>query len=267
MRQRRLAFGEMAEVYDQVRPSYPRELVTDVLAYAGACAGDGALEVGAGTGKATVLFAERGLSVHAIEPSREMAAIARRNCSSYANVVIEETDFERWAPRAGDFRLVFSAQAWHWVEPEAKYGLARAVLADDGALAVFWNRPQWDRSPLREEMRAAYRSAAPEFGPRSLPGPMHPESAGSPKLWGAWDREIGAAVGFDRPEVRTYRWACEYGSDDYIRLLQTHSDHIVLQERTRSALLAAVRDVIDRHGGVLSVDYVTTLFLARAVHR
>ena len=36
------------------------------------------LEVGAGTGKATVLFAERGIPVVAIEPNAKMAAVARR---------------------------------------------------------------------------------------------------------------------------------------------------------------------------------------------
>ena len=60
---RRLAFGEVAELYDEVRPSYPAELVEDVIALA-PLDGDAprALEVGAGTGKATVLFAQRGLS-------------------------------------------------------------------------------------------------------------------------------------------------------------------------------------------------------------
>ena len=52
-RPRRLVFGEVAELYDSVRPSYPDALVDDVLAFAGAGPGDPALEVGAGTGKAT----------------------------------------------------------------------------------------------------------------------------------------------------------------------------------------------------------------------
>src|SRR5271170_4393101 len=111
---RRLSFGGVAELYDRSRPSYPPALVDAVLEFAGAGEGDRALEVGAGTGKATVLFAERGLHVVAIEPSADMAEIARRNTAAYENVTIEETEFERWRPDGREFRVLFSGQAWHW---------------------------------------------------------------------------------------------------------------------------------------------------------
>jgi hypothetical protein len=52
-------FGEVAELYDQARPSYPAVLFDDVIAFAPQS--PRVLEVGAGTGKATVLLAERGL--------------------------------------------------------------------------------------------------------------------------------------------------------------------------------------------------------------
>jgi tRNA G46 methylase TrmB len=66
MRERRLVFGEVAELYD----SYPPALVDDLVAMAGLDGGQAVLEVGAGTGKATVLFAQRGIPVLAIEPQR-----------------------------------------------------------------------------------------------------------------------------------------------------------------------------------------------------
>lgn len=70
----------MAELYDRSRPSYPPALVDDVLEFAGAVPGsaDRALEVGAGTGKATTLFAERGVSVVALEPGGALAAFWTR---------------------------------------------------------------------------------------------------------------------------------------------------------------------------------------------
>ena len=75
MRQQRLVFGEVAELYDRARAGYPEALIDDVISFAG---GDGpslrALEVGAGTGKATVGFASRDLEILALEPSADMAA-------------------------------------------------------------------------------------------------------------------------------------------------------------------------------------------------
>src|ERR1700742_1269450 len=99
MRERRLVFGEVAELYDRHRPTYPAELVDDLVALAGLDGSRPVLEVGAGTGKATVLFASRGIPVIAVEPSAEMAAVAARNAGAAGTVEIEQSDFEAWDPR------------------------------------------------------------------------------------------------------------------------------------------------------------------------
>src|SRR5439155_3047645 len=55
LRRRRSA----GDPYDQARPGYPQALVGDVLAFAG-MASPRTLEIGAGTGKATVAFCRPG---------------------------------------------------------------------------------------------------------------------------------------------------------------------------------------------------------------
>jgi SAM-dependent methyltransferase len=252
-------FGTVAERYDRVRPSYPSALVDEVIALAG---GGRALDVGAGTGKATLMFAQRGVAVHGVEPSAEMAAIARRRCADFPDVTIAESDFEDWDGDRHAYALVFSAQAWHWVSPELKYVRAREALSDDGLLAAFWNRPDWRRCPERDDLAAAYERAAPDFG--SDPGPMHPGSEIAPDRWEDWDAEIAAAAGLQHPEVRFYQWSAEYTAQRYAELIATTHDHILLADETRDALLAAVSDVIERHGGTLSLPLVTKLCLARA---
>jgi len=262
VRERRLAFAEVAALYDQARPSYPQELVADVIALAPLEGARRALEVGAGTGKATVLFAQHDLSVLALEPSVEMARIADRNCAAYPNVVIERIDFERWRPHEAPFPLLYSAQAWHWVSAETRYRKARSVLQTGGLLAVFWNRPDWERCALRAEIDAVYTRAAPGLAAAS---PMRPGCSGSPDAWSEWGREIDSAAGFARPEVRSYRWDWQYTSEQYARLLRTHSDHIVLDPSQQEALYEGVRAVIDAAGGVLALTYVTWLCVAWAV--
>jgi SAM-dependent methyltransferase len=262
-REPRLVFGEVAERYDRVRPSYPEALVDDVVELSGAGRNRWALEVGAGTGKATAMFARRGVAVRAVEPSRKMIAIARRRCAEFPNVTIVESDFEDWRPDGQRFALVFSAQAWHWVAPALRYVRAREALSNGGLLAVFWNRPDWDRCALRDDLRAVYRQNAPDFGPD--PGPMHPGSEIAPDRWEDWDAEIDAARGFGDPQIRLYRWTAEYTAQRYVELLATSQDHILLGDETRAALLDAVVDAIERDGGTLSLPLVTKLCLARAV--
>ena len=255
----RLVFGQVAERYERVRPSYPEALVDEVVALAG---GGPALEVGAGTGKATAMFARRGVTVHAVEPSAEMASIARRRCADFPGVTIEETDFEDWHGDRNGFALVFSAQAWHWVSPELKYVRAREALADRGLLAAFWNRPDWGRCAMRDELAAAYERTAPDFGPD--PGPMHPGSQIAPDRWEDWDAEIAAAAGLEDPRTRFYEWDAEYTAQRYLELIATTHDHILLADDTRDVLMQAVGNVIERNGGSLSLPLVTKLCLARA---
>ena len=58
MREQRTIFGEVAELYDKARAAYPEALFDDVLDYARCTATSSmrALEIGAGTGKATVVL-------------------------------------------------------------------------------------------------------------------------------------------------------------------------------------------------------------------
>jgi SAM-dependent methyltransferase len=263
-RERRLAFGDVAELYDNARPTYPAELVDDVLTFSGGAESGPALEVGAGTGKATTLFAARGLQIVALEPSAEMAEVARRNLAGYENVTIEPSDFEHWDARGRSFGLVFSAQAWHWISPDVRYLRAREALRPGGVLAVFWNRPWWESCPLRDELAQAYQRTAPDLGEGSGPGPMHPAVAAPPEWWSDWEGEIAGARGFEAAESRVYRWSETYARDAYLQVLRTHSDHIVLGPERLEGLLDAVGEVLDRHGGVLQLDYVTVLWMARA---
>ena len=259
--EQRLAFGRVAELYDRARPSYPAAVVDELIELAGLRPGDRVLEVGAGTGKLTRLLAERGLAVLALEPSAAMADLARTNCRRYPLVEIEQVDFERWQPSLPPLPLVVSAQAWHWVTPELRYERAADALDPGGTLAAIWTLPDWEHTQLRDRLRGAYRLAAPDL---EADFPMHPASEPT-DLAGDWQTEIEASGGFAGPEVRKHPWTCSYSSAEYLELLQTHQDHILLAPAARERLLAAVAAAIDAAGGEIVLSFVTRLCLARRV--
>ena len=259
-RERGTVFGEVAELYDRARPGYPTALVDEVLAFAPES--HRVLEVGAGTGKATVAFGERGLEIVALEPSVEMAAVARRNCSRFPNVTVTVAKFEDWPPEPEGFQLVVSAQAWHWVDADVRYSKAREVLSRDGVLALFWNRPLWEDSAMRLSLDDVYERCAPELKAREpgFPGLKEP----------AVDEERAAEIessGFFGPVNRhSFRWSKRYATQDWLALLQTQSDHRMLPTAQRADLLAALAEVINLAGGSITMNYVTRLHLAPRSH-
>ena len=76
----------ISNTYDEIRPSYPEKLIKDIISKTGIKLGDRLLEIGAGTGKATIQFAEKGFSIHAIELDEDMAEILKTKCLKYKKV-------------------------------------------------------------------------------------------------------------------------------------------------------------------------------------
>ena len=65
---RRVVFDAYAAAYDAIRPSYPEAAIDDIMERSNAV---DSVEIGAGTGKATVQFARCG---EAVTPESEMLA-------------------------------------------------------------------------------------------------------------------------------------------------------------------------------------------------
>lgn len=254
----RLAFGRVAELYDRARPSYPAAAIDALLQYGGLRPGSRVAEIGAGTGKATVLLAARGLHVTAIEPSAEMAAVARAKLAGRPDVTIVECPFETWEP-ADRFDALVSVQAWHWIDPAVRYARARRVLAPGATLAAVWSFPDWTRCPARDALSRAYAGA-----PVTLQAdfPMHPHSEPT-RLAGDWVAEINADGGFHAAEVRCFPWSERYTGEGYTALLATHQDHILLGDGDRAALMGAIERCIEGNGGQLELPLATYVCLAR----
>jgi SAM-dependent methyltransferase len=256
-REQRLVFGEVAETYDRVRPGYPEPLVEDVLAFAGLRARDRVLEVGCGTGKATLPFARRGLAMVCTEPNERMAAVARRNCEQFAAVTIHTSSFEDFAVDPGAFGLLISAQAWHWVAPEVRLPKAHRVLAPHGTLAVFWNTVRWTEERMRAAIDELYDRIAPDLLARR---PGFPGTRSSRLV--SVD-ELDESPLFVSSPPREYAWSETYTTSRYIELMSTHSDHRMLAPEAFERLADGVTALVERHGGELRIDYVTRLHLAR----
>lgn len=130
---RALSFGMVAQQYERYRPGYPAELVDLVLSYAGRPIRT-ALEIGAGTGKATRLFAAAGVTVTATEPDGAMLAELRKHVPAGVRTV--RAAFEDLRPGAR-YDLVYAAAALHWTTPEGRWSRVAALLEPGGVFASF----------------------------------------------------------------------------------------------------------------------------------
>jgi SAM-dependent methyltransferase len=133
MSDRALSFGAVAARYERFRPAYPAELFDTVMKYAREPIRT-ALEIGAGTGKATRLFAQRGVAVTATEPDAAMLAELRQHVPATVKTVQATLEDLRLNETYG---LVYVAAALHWTNPEGRWSRIAALLEPAGVFASF----------------------------------------------------------------------------------------------------------------------------------
>ncbi len=148
---RALSFGVVAEAYERFRPGYPVELFDLVMRYAGGPV-LAALEIGAGTGKATRLFAQRGVAVTATEPDGAMLAELRKHVP--ANVKTVQAAFEDLRP-GESYGLVYAAAALHWTNPQDRWSRLAALVEPGGVFASFGGPARLADPAVEQAVRAA----------------------------------------------------------------------------------------------------------------
>lgn len=257
-------FGEVAETYDRQRPSYPSQFIDSILSFAGLDkdAATPVAEVGAGTGKASVALAARGIPLTCLEPSAAMAAVARRNLARFPNARVVPATFEDWRPAPHSYGLVLAAQSWHWVSPPVRSAKAHQVLRPGGTLAAVWNMlVERGGRELEEDLDLAYGEL--------LPGKWRRDEAGrvAANDWVVSEIEASGLFAPEPVTILRERWRATYDTESWLRLLCTQSDHRMLDEDTRAALFARLETAVEAYGGHLEVGYVTVGYLARTRDR
>jgi len=252
----RQTFDEAPELYDRVRPGYPDALFDDLSELACLEPGSRVLELGCGTGQATVPLARRGYEVVALELGPALAGVARRNLSAFPAVRVVNAAFESWPLPAQPFDAVVSATAFHWIEPAVRVSRSADALRPGGALAVVsTHHVAGGTEPFFADAQRCYErwDPATPAGVRLRAADDVPHGLG----------EIADGGRFGEPEFRRYEHEIAYSAGEYRDLLLTYSGHRAMDPEAQRALLACIADLIDRnHGGRIAKRYMNELAVA-----
>jgi SAM-dependent methyltransferase len=273
-------FDSVAEAYDAVRPGYPPALVDRAIERGGLVPGSRVVEVGSGTGKLTELLVARELRVDAVEPGPNMIAAARRRLGDTAAVTFHNGRFEDVDLPAGAFKAVFSATAFHWVDPQVGWAKAASLLENDGLLAllVYTTLRDEETAALDEEFIGVLRKHAPELtGEERMPRELDVILAGAEErrdnVSEVWDwlmsdgrHEMGipeAAPMFEDTRVDTALRVEEETADELIAHLRTTSFYFRLPPDRREEFEEDDRRIVESRGGSIRRSFATLLMTAR----
>lgn len=256
----RTTFDDVATRYDVARPGYPEQVYDDIAAWSGIPPGGRILEVGCGTGQATLPFARRGYHMQCIELGANLAAVARHNLAAYPEVTIDVGAFETFPVAPSAFDLAISATAFHWIDPAIGYPRLAQAVGPGGPIALFWSThvQAGDGSAFFEDVQRLYERITPEIVGDYHPL-RHPDDEPASDL-----ANIANSGLFEPAAVRRYPWTIRYDAATYLALLDTYSGHLSLPPHKREHLFASIADLIrTTYGGSITKGYLTLLYLSR----
>lgn len=234
MPSRALSFGAVAEAYERFRPGYPVELFDIVMAYAGRPV-RAALEIGAGTGKLTRLFAQQGLKITATDPDQAMLAELIKHVP--ASVKAVRAAFEDLRP-GERYSLVYAAAALHWTSPEGRWPRMAALLEPGGVFATFGGPLRLADPAMQEAVRAA---RAPFLGDDEIPSPdgtppeQYMQWPGTELQRSGWFTDVQQLV-VERHLTKTSR--------DYVGHLSTIETYLELPPSEQSQIYSKLMQVL-----------------------
>ncbi len=250
-------YDAVAPTYDDVRPDYPDAVYEAIARYGNLPAEPSVLEVGVGTGQATIRMAQAGWRVSGVEPGAELAAIARNRLASHPDSSVSTARFEDIKVRNRFFDVVASATAWHWVDPSVGYDKAAQALKPTGIVALWWNAHVPDSAdPRWVPIRRVYERVAPELAVLARLTPDRPDYDPS--------AELHACGHFRDIDQEVFGFEVNYTAERFLSLLDTYASHRCLDGERRCRLYDELTAVIeDELNGSVTKPYESVLLLAR----
>lgn len=243
-------FDIASDYYDKFRPSYPQELINCIIIETGIDINSRILEIGAGSGKATELFVNKGFDMYCIEPGEKSAAVALKKFGPTSRVEYCICRLEDWEGKKEYFDLAISAQAFHWVPKPIGFIKCASALKSNGYIGLFWNLYLTYNEPIDAELS--------ETGIFLLQSEESCEERIKSHI-----EEIKSSGCFKEAIVYRFPWSQRYTTDEYIGYMKTCNWYLSASENNRQAAEVKVSEIINKYGGFIVRQYLGVLFLAQ----
>lgn len=256
---RKESFDDVADAYDAYRTQPPAEVVDAVVAAAGIDNGSRVLEIACGTGQLSVPLAERGVGLTAVELGPRLAAHAERNLRAFRNAHVVVSSFEAWALPSEPFDAVVCANAFHWLDEEARYAKSAAALRLGGSLALLAVHHVQGGTP------GFFADTQPVYAKWGLAsGPVFKMPAADEPL--AAFPEFEQRAEFGQVTRMSFEIPMRHTSESYVGWLRTDSLVNTLDDAARQGFLGDIEALIETsYDGAVDRNFVYEVISAPRV--
>ena len=249
-------YSPVADIYQQARPSYPPELIDRAITLARLSDRTKVLELGCGSGNATVAFANLGIPLTCLDINADFCRVAQRNCQAYPQVKIICESFESYEFGDNKFQAVLSANAFHWMPAATKYSRAASVLNDDGYLILLWNLTPEPEPEIFEALAEIYRIYAPALF-------KYEGAETQAEILAGFRQEVIDSRNFADLVVEQISCQVYYTIDEYLSLISTLRR---LKPTTKELLFPRLKDKLQKLGREkLKLSFLSAVFVSKKI--
>lgn len=250
-------FSNVIDDYDYARPKYPIDLYKKISEFANLKEGQNILEVGAGTGQSTDLFASAPHNLDLLEVSKEQVAFLKEKYRANKNITVFESYFEEYHTDK-EYNLIYSATAFHWIDSEVGYPKAWSMLKKGGSLAVFWQMSSvtYHGEGVFKQLNQIQKKYMPDSS-------LGFDEAGIESVKQRRIAQIQSGGYFKPPCYYEYKWIDTYDAERYVKLINSYSSTQILEERKRSMFLDEINEAILGNGGFIDLPQQVCLYMVR----
>lgn len=259
----RLTFNEDAPNYDRLRPTYTDKLFDEVIRFSSLSGNKRALEIGIGTGQATLPFLKTSCKVTAIEIGDKLARFSKEKFSEFKNFEVINQDFESVQLDENTYDLVYSASAFHWIPRETGLPKVYGLLKSGGVFAWFSVQPlpAQEHSHIHEALQKVYDKYSQFFGEKPQIDPQIKQQQLEKKRMDRFN--AFRQYGFVDINDKVYYGTRTFNAKDYTTLISTYSDHKAMPEESRIPFLKEIADTIEHCGGKFTLSDTMLLCMGR----
>ncbi len=234
------SFDAWAGEYDRFRPGYPDELFDVIASRLDLPAHPVVVDLGAGTGRASLAMAALGWRVTAVEPGKPMLDVLRAHAADEGlllSTVQGSAEATGLDPDSAD--LVTAAQAFHWFQMDAALTEVARILKPGGGVALFWNVRDAEASAFLRDYSQLLRDHAvgAETGRYEASGRDETDSA------------FKRSTAFTPPELVNLRHAVPMTASEFIGMAFTASYvRATMTREQQDRFRIALSGILGRHG-------------------
>jgi SAM-dependent methyltransferase len=252
------SFNHAAKLYDEVRPSYPDQVIDWIISKTGININDELLEIAPGTGQATKQFGKRGYDIHAVELGNNLAKLLVKNCKEY-NVSVDVSSFEEWKSE-NTYNMIYCATAWHWLDDEIKYKKCHHLLKDNGHLVLIWNNAA--TSTNNKVMQKAFKLLF-EYYPERPFSSKPVEKNVINEQTNATINEINQTGLFTFIDDIAHKWTLSQTKEITIKGFFSQSSYLSLSKEDKDELNQKLEIVFKDLEDVVDTAFITRAYIAK----